>query len=227
MPLPSQHSTRLEQPGAEIMVPVARFWERHGRVVLGALAGLAVLGTVGYLSLRSRQQAEEAAAGKLSEASLYYWQGDYQRSLALARETAQQYPSTASGIDAHRQAGDAAYWGGDFKTAIAEYRRYLAQRKTGLLADAARRSLAYALESDKQSLEAAKEYEALVGRFERSSSAEFLLAAARCYRQAGQPTTAVQRLQRLVDEFGETEYANPARIELAELQAAPPGIATP
>jgi TolA-binding protein len=217
----------MEQPGAVIMVPVTRFWERYGRLALGILAGLAVVGAVAYFALRSRQAAEEAAAGQLAEASLYYWQGDYQRSLQLAREAAERYGSTPSGLDAHRQAADAAYWGGDFKTAAAEYRRYLAGKPSALLADAARRSLAYALESDRQYPEATREYEALIGHFDRGSSAEFLLAASRCLTATSQTQQALVRLQRLVDEFGETEYANQARIELAELQAARPGSATP
>ena len=220
MALHTPHSTRLEQPGAELMVPLANFWDRYSRVVLGVLAGLVVVGVIGFFSLRSRRAAEEAAAGKLAEASLFYWQGDYQRSLALARETAQQYGSTPSGRDAHRQAADAAYWGGDFKSAVADYRRYLAGNPDGLLADAARRSLAYALESDQQHLDAVKEYEALVGRFDRGSSAEFLVAAARCLQAANQGPAAIQRLQRAVDEYGETDYANQARITLAELGAA-------
>lgn len=231
MTLHTQHTTgRLEQPGAELMVPLANFWERYGKIVLGALAGIAVLGAIGYFSLRSRQAAEEAAAGKLAEASLYYWQGDYQRSLTLARETAQQYASTPSGKDAFRQAADASYWGGSFKDAAADYRRYLASKPQGVLADAARRSLAYALESDKQYLEAANEYQALVGRLDRVSSAEFLVAAARCLQAANQTPAAIQQLQRVTDEFGETDFANQARVTLAELgapqsAAAPPAAA--
>ena len=221
------HSTRLEQPGAELMVPVTRFWERYSRIALGVLGGLVVLGVVGFLTLRTRRASEETAAGKLAEASLFYWQGDYQRSLQLARETAEQYGSTPSGRDAHRQAADAAYWGGDFKSAVAEYRRYLANNPSGLLADAARRSLAYALESDRQFLEAVKEYDALVGRLDRSSSAEFLIAGARCMMAAQQVQGAVQRLQRAVDEYGDTEYANQARLELAEIQALQAGPPRP
>ena len=220
MALHTQHSTRLEQPGAELMVPLANFWERYSRFVLGGLAGLAVVGVVVFFGLKSRRDAEQAAAGKLAEASLFYWQGDYQRSLALARETAEQYGSTPSGKDAHRQAADAAYWGGDFKTAAADYRRYLASKPQGLLADAARRSLAYSLESDKQYVDAAKEYDILVGKFDRGSSAEFLVGAARCLMAANQAAAAIQRLQRVTDEFGETEYANQARIALAELGSA-------
>lgn len=220
MSLQSQQSSRLEQPGAGLMVPLASFWDRYGKITLGVAAGLVVLGVVLFMAGRSRSSAEEAAAGKLAEASLYYWQGDYQRSLTLARETAQQYGSTPSGRDAHRQAADAAYWGGDFKAAAAEYRTYLATKPPGLLGDAARRSLAYALESDGQHVDAAREYETLVGRFDRGSSAEFLVAAARCYVAANQAPAAIERLQRAVDEFGETEYANQARVTLAELGAA-------
>jgi TolA-binding protein len=135
------------------------------------------------------------------------------------RETAEQYASTPSGIDAHRLAGDNAFWSGDFKTAIAEYRRYLAKHKSGMLADAARRSLAYALESDQQYPDAAKEYDALVGRFDRGSSGEFLLGAARSYRAAQQPNEAIARLERLDVEYGETAAAQMGRIELAELRA--------
>src|SRR5262245_52936711 len=163
------------------MVPLTRFWERYSRVAMGVLAGLVAVGAIGYFALRSRRAAEEAAAGKLTEASIRYWQyGDYKGSLEIARETASQYGSTPSGLEAHRQAADAAYWDGDFKTAVAEYRRYLATNPPGLLADAAHRSYAYALESDGQPVEAAKEYDSLVGRFDRGSSAEFLIASARC-----------------------------------------------
>jgi hypothetical protein len=103
---------------------------------------------------------------------------------------------------------------------VAEYQAYLAKNPPGLLGDAARRSLAYSLESNHQFVEAAKEYEGLVDRLDRNSSGEFLLAAARCYRLAGQPQESLTRLKRLVDEFGETEFANQGRIEMAELEAA-------
>ena len=225
MALHTHQPARLTQPGDELLVPLRSFWDNYSRIAIGVVVGLVAVGVIGYLALHSRAAAEDAAAGKLAEASVYYWQGDYQRSLALAKETADQYGSTASGRDAHRQAGDAAYWGGDFKTAVAEYRRYLATNPKGLLADAARRSLAYALESDGQYAEAVTEYEALVGHLDRGSSAEFLVAAARCLEAAHQIPAAVQRLQRVVDEFGETDYANQARISLAELQASPSAAA--
>jgi tetratricopeptide (TPR) repeat protein len=188
-------------------------------MTLGTLAAVAVIavGTVFYL--RSRAASEEQASGRLAEANLLFWRGDYQRSLESAKQVYGQYPSTPSGVDAHRLAGDDAFWLGDYKSAVGEYRKYLEGEHDDLLASAGHRSLAYALDSDKQYAEAATTYTGLVGKFDRESSAEFLAAAARCQQAAGRPADAVKSLQRLVDEFGETSYANRARMDLAALQS--------
>jgi tetratricopeptide (TPR) repeat protein len=213
----------MEQPGSEAVESVTSFLARYGRILLGALFVLVAGGAVAYFTLRARASAEEQAAGRLSEANVFYWQGDYARASQMAKQVYEQFGTTASGTDAHRLAGDAAFWSGDFKTAITEYRRYLDRDKSGLLADAVRRSLAYSLESDRQFAEAAKIYDDLIGHFDRTSSAEFLSSSARCYRELKQPAEAVKRLQRLVDEFGETAYSGPAQIELAELKALQAG----
>ena len=220
MALSARRSARLEDPGADLIASVGGFWDRYGRIVLGVGIGAAAIGAIVFLTLRSRAASESQAAGRLAEASVLYWQGDYARSLQLAKQVAQEFPSTASGNDAHRLAGDNAYWDGDFKTAVTEYRAYLSKQKTGILADAARRSLAYALESNKQYPEAATEYEGLVGKLDRESSAEFLADAARSYRAANRPADAKKALQRLIDEFGDTTFADRARIDLAELNTA-------
>jgi outer membrane protein assembly factor BamD (BamD/ComL family) len=214
-------SARIEDPGAELLDRFSGLWDRYGRIALGVLGVLVAAGAVGFLTIRQRAGTEERAAGRLAEATVLYWRGDYTGSLTRAREIIQQFPSTPSGVDAHRLAGDNSYWSGDMKTAITEYRAYLERQKSGILADAVRRSLAYALESDGQRVEAAAAYEGLVGVFDRESSAEMLAAAARCYRDAGQPAEAVKRLQRLIDEFGETSYASPARMQLVELSGPP------
>jgi tetratricopeptide (TPR) repeat protein len=199
---------------------VTLFWERYGRLALGAV-GVAVVVSAGlFMTLRARASQEEQASGKLAEANVLFWQGDYPRSLELAKQVSQQFGSTPSGNDAHRLAGDNAYWSGDFKTAVGEYRAYLAKQKSGVVADATRRSLAYALESDLKFAEAAPIYDQLVGVFDRESSAEFLMASARCHLQMKQPAEAVKRLQRLVDEFGESSVAMRARQEIGEIQGA-------
>ena len=211
MALETQQARRLEPEGAELMDRVSNWWEDYQRILLIAVAVMVLVGGGGYLYLRSQRTQEDQAAGQLAEASVVFWQGDYNRSLQVAKQAYTQYPSTRSGIDAHRVAGDAAFWLGDFRNAVSEYRRYLDKVKSGELADAARRSLAYSLESNGQTQDAAKEYDTLVDRFDRSTSAELLTGAARCYRRLNQPAE-IKRLERVVHEFGDVL----ARVELGE-----------
>lgn len=215
-----QKAAHLEDPGAKLIDKLTSYWNRFGRAALIALGVIVVVAVAGFLIQRSRAADEREAAGKLAEANLYFWQGAYDRSLQAARQVSEQWGGTPSGVDALRLAGDSHFWMGNYKDAIAQYQGYLAKRKSGLLADAVRRSLAYTLESNGQPKEAAVNYEALVGKFDRESSAEFLYAAARCHLALNQPKEADLRLKRLVDEYGETTYAIRARIERAELAAA-------
>ena len=221
MALESRQKARLEDPGADLLDQFTDYWNRYGQTSLIVLGALAVIGVGAFFVLRARRTAEDQAAGKLAEATLAYFQSDLGRAGQLAKQVAEQYPNTASGNDAHRLVGDASFWNSDFKTAIAEYRRYLSRQSPGLLADAATRSLAYALENDHQYVEAAKSYDSLVGKFDRESSAEFLAAAARCLRLAGDKDGARKHLERIAGEFGDTSYAREARIEAAELAAHP------
>src|SRR5258707_9900324 len=122
---------------------------------------------------------EITASEKLAEANDLFWRADYDRSRQLAQDAAKEFPGTASAIDALRISGDDAYWRGNWRDAIADYNGYLAKRGSGVLADAVRRSLAYALESNNQFAEAAAAYDRLVGVFDRESSGELLFASAR------------------------------------------------
>jgi TolA-binding protein len=197
-------------------------WVAWGRYALIGLGVIAAIGAGVFFWMRSREAAEAEASRKLAEANVLFWQGDYARSLELAKQVGTEHPGTSTALDAHRLAGDNAYWSGDFTAAITEYRAYLDGAPSGMLADAVNRSLAYAYESAGQPAEAAPIYERLVGTFDRESSSEFLFAAARCLQATGKTADAIARLERLTSEFGETSYAPRARLMIAELQARTP-----
>src|SRR5439155_17659394 len=110
----------------------------------------AAVGAGALIYLRSRSVTESRASGELAQGEIMFWQGYYARSAEAAQQVIKQYPETESASEAHRLAGDDAYWldPPDFKKSVAEYRLYLKHRERGLLADAARRSLANALESE-------------------------------------------------------------------------------
>lgn len=217
MPLASQRRAHIEDPGARILDRIAAFWNQYNRIALAAVGTLAVIAAIAFFTLRARAAAEEQAAGQLAEGNILFWQGEYTRSLQVAKQVAEQFASTPSGADALRLAGDDAFWNGDFKGAVDFYRRFLDRVKAGSVSDAVRRSYAYALESTGEAKAAADLYQSLVGKFDRESSAEFLASAARCYQTLHQPASAQHLLRRLLDEFGETSYANNARTHLGEL----------
>lgn len=217
MSLESRKGTALEDPGAEMVDRMTTLWARYGRIVLAGVAAVAVVGAVAYFTIRSNETQETAASEKLAQANALFWQTDYARSKSLADEVAKQYGGTPSGVDALRISGDNAYWLGNWKDAITQYKAYLAKQGSGTMGDVVRRSLAYSYESDKQYAEAVKLYDGLVGAFDRESSAEFLAASARCQEALGAKAEAAKRLQRLLDEFGETSHASRARVKLAEL----------
>jgi tetratricopeptide (TPR) repeat protein len=220
--LATQRRTHIEDPGAVILDRMTGYWSRFGRFALAAAGVIAAAALVGFFMLRTRALQENEASGQLTEASFFFWQGDYARSLQVAKQVAEQFPSTWSGTDALRIAADDCFWTGDYKSSVGYYKRYLDKVKSGVVGDAARRSYAYALESDRQYKAAADQFESLVGKFDRESSAEFLAASARCYRAQGQQEEAAKRLRRVLDEFGETSQALNARVRLGELgQTAP------
>ena len=223
MALATQRRTHIEDPGGVILDRMTGYWNRFGRFTLAAAGVIAAAALLGFYMLRVRAAQENEASGQLTEASYFFWQGDYARSLQVAKQLTEQFPSTWSGTDALRIAADDCFWTGDYKSSVDYYKRYLDKVKGGgVVGDAARRSYAYALESDRQYKAAADQFESLVGKFDRESSAEFLAASARCYRTLGQQEEGAKRLRRVLDEFGETSQALNARVRLGELgQTAP------
>lgn len=217
MPLATQRHSHIEDPGGALLDRMTLFWDRYGRIALGVVGVIGAGALVAFFTFRARAAAENEASAQLTEANYFFWQGDYTRSLQVAKQLSEQFPSTWSGVDALRLAGDDAFWNGDWKAAVDYYRRYLEKNRNGVVSDATRRGYAYALESDGQHKAAADQYDALIGKFDRESSAEFLSGAARCYRALGQPEEAAKRLRRILAEFGETSHSATARVRLGEL----------
>jgi len=210
----------IEDPGAELLDRATGIWEQYGRIALYVVVGVLVLGIAGYYWKTGQDRRENSAAEKLAQANELFWRADYDRSRQIAQEISKQYSGTPSGTDALRIAGDNAYWRGNWKEAIADYKAYLKASNTGLIASTVKRSLGYALESDGQYAEAITLYTSLVGVFERETSGEMLFAAARCQQALKKPDEAKVLLQRIVNEFPDSSFQLQARIELGKLSPA-------
>ena len=207
----------IDDPGAELLDRATTLWDRYGRIVLGVVVGLAVVGVSAYYVMAGSARKENAASERLAEASDLFWRADYDRSRTIAQEVVKQYGDTPSGIDALRIAGDDAYWRGNWKDAAADYEAYLKKRSSGLLANGVRRSLGYAQESLGQYAAAAANFDQLVGQIDRETSGEMLFAAGRCLVADKKPEEAKKRYQRIIDEFPDSSFQAQARIELGKL----------
>jgi len=207
----------LDDPGAELLDKAQGLWDRYGRIALGALVAIAVIGIGTYYVLSGRRTRENAASEKLAEANSLFWRADYDRSRQVAQDVAKNFGGTPSGTDALRISGDDAYWRGNWKEAIADYNAYLSKNGSGLIADGVRRSEAYAEESVGQYADASALYDKLVGAFDRNSSGEMLFASARCQVALGHKDEALKRYQRIIDEFPDSGYQLQARIQIGKL----------
>jgi TolA-binding protein len=207
----------LDDPGADLLDRASSLWDRYGRIVLGVVVGIAVVGVSAYYVVSGAARKENAASEKLAQASDLFWRADYDRSRQIAQDLVKEYPDTPSGLDALRIAGDDAYWRGNWKDAVADYEAYLKKRGSGLLASTVRRSLGYAQESLGQFAAAAANFDLLVGQIDRETSGEMLYAAGRCLIADKKPDEARKSYQRIIDEFPDSSYQLQARIELGKL----------
>ena len=216
MSLESRKNT-LDDPGAALLDRGTALWDRYGRIVLGVVVGIAVIGVSVYYVTTGAARKENAASERLSEASDLFWRADYDRSRTIAQEIVKQYGDTPSGLDAVRIAGDDAYWRGNWSAAVTDYEAYLKKRSSGLLANTVRRSLAYAQESLGQYAAAVANFDLLVGQIDRETSGEMLYAAGRCLVAEKKPDEAKKRYQRILDEFPDSSYQLQVRIAMGKL----------
>lgn len=214
---PTQKSSVMQDPGAELVDKFQSFAAQFGQVILIGVLVAAAAGVGGWYWMQGQAKQENAASEKLAQANELFWRADYDRSRTIAQEVSKAYPGTPSGIDALRIAGDDAFWRGNWKDAIADYKAYLGKKSSGIVAAGVRRSLGYAYESAGQHEEAAKQFDQSVGVFDRESSGELLFASARSLMAAGKNDEAKKRLQRILDEFPESTVQGQARIELGRL----------
>jgi tetratricopeptide (TPR) repeat protein len=195
---------------------------RNVRVVAIAL-GAIVLAALAALWISNAQGKAEGEANRiLAEASANYWQGGYARTIQLTDQVLNDYKTTRAANDARRMKGDALFWTGSFDSAATLYREYLAKTKADSpLHQAVKQSLAFALDSKRDFPAAAKEYEELAtGAPDRASSADFLMAAARSYKNANQPAKAKALYEKVANDYKETTFARDAEVELGELMGA-------
>ena len=162
-------------------------WASYAKIVLGVLGAIVARRRVPLFNNRSRSVQRGHCRREARRGQRPLLAGRL-RALAGARQAGatRSTPRTPSGIDAHRLAGDAPFWNGDFKNAVAEYRNYLERTKKGVLADAGASQLGLrARERRAVSSRRRRSTRSWSASSTASSSAEFLVAAGALLPLAG------------------------------------------
>ena len=197
-------------------------WVQNNLRVVGIVLGAVILAALAAMWISKAQAKAEGDANRiLAEASANYWQGGYTRTIQLADQVLEGYKTTKAANDARRMKGDALFWSGSFDSAATLYKDYLAHERSDTpVRLAVQQSLAFALESKRDFPAAATLYEELAVKApDRASAADFLMSAARAYREASQPDKARALYKKVADEYQETPFARDAEVMLGELEA--------
>lgn len=196
-----------------------RFWI-GGAVVLVAIIGLILL-----IQNRGRPAENAQAEFMLTEATVSYMQGDLSRAEEGFKELTRRYPGDYAGVKAHYYLGNVYYMSEQPKLEEAkrEFATFLKKAPNDpVLSPAAQVGIANCEEQAGNSAAAAAAYEVAARKWPKSALAfEALMAAGRCYRNAGQLDHAEKAYRRLLDldKLEPSGRADDVRIELAHVQA--------
>ena len=114
MSLESRKNTAMDDPGAELLDKASSLWQHYGRIILGTVVGLAVVGLAAYYVTAGNARKENDASEKLAQANDLFWRADYDRSRQMAQDVAKQFNRGAydqiSGTEVRRTVASRERW---------------------------------------------------------------------------------------------------------------------
>ena len=203
---------------------------RGGRLALkiaGVVVALALVGTAGWLWLRTEEARAQAALAGTTEA---VQQGEgplataegRQKAIGMLQAVLTQHGRSAAAAQAAYQLGNLQYQAGDYAAARAAYEIALAKGAGGSLRTLSASGVGYTWEAQKNYPSAVTAYHAAARGFgpRQFFFEEALLDLARAQALAGKPAEARATYERLLKDAPETRRAEDIRGRLAALDPA-------
>lgn len=194
-------------------------WLRaHPRVTFGVAGAVVLVVLGGWLTMEIGQRRQLRAAEALDRARSVAESGN----LPLAANQLQQLIETFGGTEAASEAvvtlNQVRMVNGQSQLAVVGLQDYLKTDPKPVYKVPAQGLLGEALENSGRPAEAGAAYAGAARDAELDYlKAQYLLSAARAYRNAGQVPEAVKALQEIVDKYGETTAVVEAKVRLSEL----------
>jgi outer membrane protein assembly factor BamD (BamD/ComL family) len=203
--------------GEEAGDPMA--WVRaHQKLVLGIAGAVVVLGLGTWLVIETNQRRELRAAEQLDQARNVAESGN----LPLAASELQKVIETFKGTNAATEAvvtlNQVRMVNGQTELAVVSLQDYLKTNPKKAFKVPAQGLLGEALENAGRPADAATAYMGAATDADVDYlKAQYLLSAARAYRNAGNTAEAVKALQTIVDKYSKTSVITEAKVRLSEL----------
>jgi outer membrane protein assembly factor BamD (BamD/ComL family) len=198
--------------------PPVPWYQRHPKVVLGALLFIAAAAIVGWFVVASGNRKEQFAARSLNQARAAAEAGN----LPLASSELQRLITTYRGTDAASEAvitlNQVRMVNGQSELAAVGLREFLATKPETKYVSPAYGLLGAALENSKRWVEAANAYTQASDAAQVSYlKAEYLVDAGRAYRQGGRNEDAARAYRTILQKYPDSPSFTEAQVRLAEL----------
>jgi outer membrane protein assembly factor BamD (BamD/ComL family) len=198
----------------------SNWWEIPARrnLVLAA-AGALVLAAAGTWFWKTSADRKEAFASRaVQQARQAAEQGNLPLAASELQKITQTYSGTRSAVEAMLVLNQVRMVNGQTELAVVGLKEFIAKNPPMEYRVPAYGLLGVALENTKKPLEAAAAYEqASAGAQVDYLKADYLLQAARAYRDGGKPDEAIKAYQKIIKDWSKSPALNEAQVRLAEL----------
>ncbi len=198
----------------------SNWWEIPARrnLVLGVAGGLLLVGAGAWFVKTSAARKEAFASAAVQQARMAAEQGNLPLAASELQKVTQTYSGTRSAVEAMLVLNQVRMVNGQTELAVVGLREFIAKNPPMEYRVPAYGLLGVALENTKKPLEAAAAYEqASSGAQVDYLKADYLLQAARAYRDGGKPDEAIKAYQKIIKDYSKTPALNEAQVRLAEL----------
>jgi outer membrane protein assembly factor BamD (BamD/ComL family) len=203
---------------AETDVDYLAWLRAHQKLVLFVGGAIVVLALGTWLVMETKTRREQQAAVQLDQARNIAESGN----LPLAASQLQKIIETFDGTNAATEAvvtlNQVRMVNGQTELAIVGLQGYLKTNPAKVYRVPAQGLLGEALENAGRPAEAAEAYRGAAADADVDYlKSQYLLFAARAYRNAGKPADAVKALQEILDKYPKASSATEAKVRLSEL----------
>jgi TolA-binding protein len=218
---PKKKLTRREMKQDKLVTTwfkISDYLSEHFRELAMAVGGVVLVVALIFWFKWMKTRDEINASENLVQARTEYNKQDFAAAIPLLEKLVNEYSGTKSAGLGTIYLANAYMHTKDYANAEKYYKKYLDDVDDDpILSMSAAYGLADTHEERGEYAKAAPLYEEAANKYEESYRApQFLISAARCFKQAGQTEGARRALQKLLDKYPKSALAEEAKLLMAE-----------